>query len=219
MIAPENTPASFAAAARTGAQWVELDARVCGDGSVVVHHDAWIADGRAVADLDAEVLRAAGVWTLPAVLERLPVGVGLNVELKNLPTEPGYDDRHGLAARVADLVRDERTRRSLLLSSFDPGTAAACAEALPDVVSGLVHGARTPVADAWQVASECGLRALCSSVDATGLNAAMVDVLHGEGIAVMVWTVDNIECARRLTALGVDAICTNDVARLAAALR
>ena len=60
--ARENTPAAFSSAAALGADWVELDLRLTGDGEVVVLHDQslqrlWGRDV-SVGDLDlAEVQR------------------------------------------------------------------------------------------------------------------------------------------------------------------
>lgn len=38
----------------------------------------------------------------------------------------------------------------------------------------------------------------------------LVEAAHGEGVAVIAWTVDDAERIERLLALGVDGICTND---------
>ena len=49
------------------------------------------------------------------------------------------------------------------------------------------------------------------------VDRALVDVLHGAGMRVLVWTVDEPTAMRRLLELGVDGICTNlpDVGRQA----
>ena len=52
---PENTIEAFRGAAEQGADWVELDARRTADHSLVVHHDALLADGRAIVASDTEV--------------------------------------------------------------------------------------------------------------------------------------------------------------------
>jgi len=48
---PENTLAAFRAAARMGADGVELDVRRTADGGAAVVHDATLADGRPVASV------------------------------------------------------------------------------------------------------------------------------------------------------------------------
>jgi glycerophosphoryl diester phosphodiesterase len=43
----------------------------------------------------------------------------------------------------------------------------------------------------------------------------LVEAAHSIGVAVIAWTVDDLERARRLAALGVDGICSNDPRLLA----
>ena len=57
---PDNTVASYRSALEQGADWVELDVRLSADDVLMVHHDAYFADGRLVrevraADANAEV--------------------------------------------------------------------------------------------------------------------------------------------------------------------
>ena len=85
--APENTLAAFRKAAALGADMWEIDIRVTADDRMVVHHDAALPDGRAVADLTRDALRAARpdcpdldeVVALAAEL-----GAGLYADIKDL---------------------------------------------------------------------------------------------------------------------------------------
>ena len=63
-----------------GADWVELDVHHGGDGSLVVHHDAELADGRRIRDLRRNELPAH----VPLLAEALAAceGMGVNVEIK-----------------------------------------------------------------------------------------------------------------------------------------
>jgi glycerophosphoryl diester phosphodiesterase len=47
------------------------------------------------------------------------------------------------------------------------------------------------------------------------VNAALVNAAHAAGKRVLAWTVNDADAARRLAALGVDGICTDDVRLLA----
>lgn len=206
--APENTPAGFAAAAAAGAAWVELDTRRSADGVVVVHHDAWITDGRAVREVAAADLQAMGVWTFADVLARLPHGLGVDVELKNLPGEPDYDADDDLAGLVAALLRD--CGRPVMTSSFNPATVQACREQLPHVPAGLLTTAGLRGTAGVAIAREVGAQVYCPHVDTPELNAAAVGAAHAAGMAVLVWTVDELARAAELAEAGVDALCTND---------
>ncbi|MDQ3973406.1 MAG: glycerophosphodiester phosphodiesterase [Actinomycetota bacterium] len=217
--APENTPEGFAVAASVGAQWVELDVRRSGDGVAVVHHDPWTADGVAVVDRDGAALRQAGLHGLDEVLDRLPAGVGVDVDLKNLPGEPDYDEAGAVAGIAAEALRPRVGQRPLLVSSFNPATLVAVAELLPDVPTGLLHAPASSVAAAQEVALELGARVLCSHVGAAGMSSAGIGGAHAAGLAVLVWPVDDVQRARALAAAGADALCTNDPRLLVRALR
>ena len=108
--APENTLASLRAAAALGVRWVEFDAKLTGDGQVVLFHDETLertTDGSGpVADMALEDLRAldAGGWfgepfrgeRIPTLSETLAVlgelKLGANVEIK---PDPGREEATG----------------------------------------------------------------------------------------------------------------------------
>lgn len=216
LAARENTPASFAAAAGDGATWVELDARRSGDGAVVVHHDAWTEDGQALVELDLPALRARGVWALGDVLARLPAGLGVDVELKNLPGEPDYDEDDGVVGLVAGLLAG--LQRPMMTSSFNPGTVMALRDRLPQVPVGLLTTPSLRAGAGVDVAVELGAAVYCPHVDSADLDEAAVATAHDAGLAVLVWTVDDPVQALALAETGADALCTNDPARLVQAL-
>src|SRR5579862_4337820 len=99
--ARENTVASFLEARRLGADGVELDVRRSSDGALVVHHDADVPGLGPVAALRAADLPAY-VPLLDAALDAC-AGLVVNVELKELPGEAGYDAGYPLARLVARL--------------------------------------------------------------------------------------------------------------------
>ena len=101
--ARENTLPAFRLAREFGAEWVELDARRTADGVVVVHHDAQLADGRVLAELTVDELPDF----IPSLAEALEEcnGMGVNIEIKNLPSDPDYDADHLVSEAVAGLVQ------------------------------------------------------------------------------------------------------------------
>lgn len=218
LLARENTPAAFAAAAAVGATWVELDARRSADGALVVHHDPVTADGIAVVGQSSARLAEGGVHELGAVLDGLPGGLGVDIEVKNLAGQPDYDEDDQAAVWVCDLLAARLGTRLFMTSSFNPLTVAVLAATLPQVPAGLLHGDGLALPAATEVAVEQGARVVCPHVNAPGLDEAGVRAAHGADLAVLVWTVDDPGRARTLASHGVDAICTNDPAGIVAAL-
>lgn len=132
-LAPENTLAGIRAAAGAGVCWVEIDARLLGDGTPVVYHDATVdrcTDGSGpLAGYDRASIRRldAGRWysdeftgeRIPLLAEALALirdlGLGLNLELK--PAS------RATAARLAEAVLSALAvaaipRERILISSF-----------------------------------------------------------------------------------------------------
>ena len=216
--APENTPASFLAAVELGATWVELDVRRSADGELVCHHDAHTPDGVPLVARSADELALVGVWSLPAVLDALPAGLGVDVEVKNLPGEPDFDEEDGLVEELATILTSHRHTRPWMTSSFNPRTVAALGAALPDVPAGLLHLASLDVRGAVAIAAEYGAAVLGPQAGASGLDDEGVAACHDRGLSVLVWTVDEAAQAVGLANAGVDAICTNRPDVVAAAL-
>src|SRR5476651_1782318 len=85
----ENTLEAFGEAKRLGADGVELDVPLTADGALAIHHDPAIEGLGPVADLSVADLPAH----VPLLADALAVceGMVVKVEIKNDPTDPGYD--------------------------------------------------------------------------------------------------------------------------------
>src|ERR1700712_5637918 len=127
----ENTVGAFGRARELGADAVELDVRRTADGVLVVHHDARLPDGRSVdttpvADLPVHV---------PALGASLDAcaGMWVNVEIKNDPTEGGFDPTESIADETIAhlLARDEDER--WLISCFRIETVDRCYHLAPQI--------------------------------------------------------------------------------------
>jgi glycerophosphoryl diester phosphodiesterase len=171
---------------------------------------------------------------LPTLDEALDLlaehGVGIHLDLK-LGTRLGElvqaVERRGLAARtvvsgfhVPSLLELRRLAPELRVGRTYPEDRYGVAKrpALRPVVRVGIHGLR--VALARRVPS------MLARADAAALmlqhavvSAAAVERAHAAGAAVWAWTVDDPDEAERLDAAGVDAIITNDPARLLVTLR
>jgi glycerophosphoryl diester phosphodiesterase len=215
---PENTLRAFIAAADLGADMCEFDVRMTRDGEVVVIHDATVdrtTDRRGrVAAMSAAALRLldAGVRfgaefrgeripTLAEVAEALGGrGCGMDVELKT----------RGLEARVCEILRGCAATAGAIVSSFDWEQLKVVARHEPELRLALL-GEKTPAA---MLEAAQAMRAFAIAPRFDIADAALCAEAHRRGLAVYVWTVDEVSAMRRMIAAGVDGIMTNDPGRL-----
>ncbi len=206
--ARENTIAAFHAAAEAGADWVELDARRTADDVLVVHHDAHLADGRALIDVDEAEL-PDHVPNLAEALEAC-TGMGVNVEIKNDPGDPDYDERHMVSVAVAGLITAYRPHDELLVSSFNNDSITRIRAIDADIPTALVVFDVLSVDQLIDRSTFHGHRAV--NPYAAAVDRSFVEKAHAAGLAVNVWTVNDPEQVAHLTEIGVDGVITDDPA-------
>jgi glycerophosphoryl diester phosphodiesterase len=136
-------------------------------------------------------------------------GMTVNVEIKNLPWEPGFDTGEHLAGQVADLVVSTGRASDVVVSSFWLPTLTAVRQARPEVATGLLVASRLDPAEATGSAVERGLSALYPHIDL--VSAPLMDRSHRAGLAVAAWTVNDREQLERAKVLAVDTVITDDV--------
>ncbi|MDP9071866.1 MAG: glycerophosphodiester phosphodiesterase [Actinomycetota bacterium] len=208
-----NTIEAFVEARRLGADGVELDARRTADGAVVVHHDPVLADGRAVAGVACTEL-PSWVPHLDAALEACEDMV-VNIEVKDLPSEPGFDPSEPTARAVAALVGERRAHQRTVVSSFAMAAIDAVRSADPGVATAWLTLPAYDQRQALAAASDGGHTALHPHHH--GVTPELVTAVHDVGLVVTAWTVDEPERIRWLADAGVDAVITTvpDLARAA----
>ena len=214
---PENTLAAFAVALDHRAAGIELDVHATADGVVVVHHDpvphGVYPDGRyerrPIAQLryvELSTLRLTGeaIPSLRDVLALVGDRATVYVEIKGA----------GIERAVVDVVRASGARCAI--HSFDHATIGRVRELAPEIPRGLLFD--TGDADTMMREMDAyDARDLWPQ--ATLIDAAMVEAAHRAGKRVVAWTVDDPGLATYLTAIGVDALCTDDVPQIGAAIR
>lgn len=222
-VAPENTLPAFEAAVRLGADGVELDVQYSSDGKLVIFHNTTLdktstGTGRVTAHTLEELRDLdAGSWfgpqfagtripTLDEVLDLLKGKLLVNIELKTFDMAS-----RGLAADVVRTVRAHGMTDEVVLSSFNPFALRAAKQAGPEIETGLLLAPDLPGWTRW------GLIRRHSRADGIHPELAMVDAAYVAtarrlGLPVRVWTVNEAADIRRLIALGVDAIITDDLA-------
>lgn len=223
--APENTLAAFDAAARAGADGVELDVTMCASGDVVVIHDDTIdrttnGSGR-VRDMSLDTLRMfdAGRWfdaryegqfipTLADVLDLVGETMIVNIEIKAATAK-----EEGLENGVIALVRQRGLVDRVLISSFSPIALWRMRRRAPEIRRALLTAPQLPLmlGSGWPAGL---VKAHAMHPHHSQVDAAYVQRTHARGRTINVWTVDEPEEMRRLCLLGVDGIITNHPARL-----
>ncbi len=219
----ENTLAAFDAAAKAGADGIELDTMPCRTGELVVFHDDDLQRlaGRPerIAELSLTELRAIelpGGHRVPLLAEVLDAcrDVEINVELKS----PGPARAGALPAAAARMIRDLRATDRVLVSSFDPWALVQLHGAAPELATALLFHAGLPLParrgwmGPWVGASAMHPEhVLCSASVIAGWRKA--------GYAVNVWTVDDPARLRELASWGIDGVFANDPAAALAATR
>jgi glycerophosphoryl diester phosphodiesterase len=207
-VAAGNTVAAFEAARALGADGVELDVRRAAGGHLAVHHDAHLADGRALADLGPADL-PPDMPDLTAALDACAGMAMVNVEIKNWTADTDFDPSLAIADAVASLVaaRPAAERDRVIVSCFHLPTVDRVREVAPEVATAwLMLGFSTVEADVATAAAH-GHRAVHPHHSA--VDADVVKVAHAAGLAVNTWTCDLPDRVRWLADLGVDAVVTN----------
>ena len=198
----ENTIEAFETALRMGADGVELDVRMSGDGLVVVHHDHDLADGRVIADM---TWRELPPW-VPLLGPVLDVcgDMIVNIEIKNSANDPSHDPQRRAAHGVAATVIERGIAERVIVSSFSMSTI--------DTVRAI--DTSIPTAYLSRIGQESIERAVAHghSIVHPGrrtVDETYVQMAHERGLEINVWTVDEPAQMRELAAMGVDGIVTN----------
>jgi glycerophosphoryl diester phosphodiesterase len=196
---PENTPGAVAAALTAGADGVEIDVRRLPDGTLVVAHDPPVGGEPLLGEvLDAAVTRGLVVC-----------------EIKNVAGQADFDaPRAATAGLLLDLLTARGGADEVVVSSFDWFTVEAVRAA-----DGPPTGFLTPPGVALEAsigyvrpAGHAQIHAHWTSLTPDGLAAA-----HRAGLAVVAWTITDVEHALALGALGVDGLICDDPAAVVAA--
>lgn len=218
--APENTLPAFRRALEMGADGIELDVHRSRDGRLVVIHDFSLAhttDGRGLctdytaeelAQLDAgshfgRAFAGTPIPTLDDVLDLVDGRCTINVEIKSESPDGG-----DAAPLVAGTIRARNLYDRVVVSSFNPVTLIQMRWLDPEIALGLLFDQPlppflrrawfTPILQPQAIHPEAGL-----------VDAGLMEWARRQGCAVNVWTVNDAHEARRLAALGVDALITD----------
>jgi glycerophosphoryl diester phosphodiesterase len=235
----EESLDAYRAAAKHGFVF-EVDAKLTSDRIPVAIHDATLdrttnctgeVRSFSLAALDrcrSDVLGSPGgglrtravaprgrIATIAEVLELARLtGSKVNLEIKNLPTDPDWDPSFAYAHTVMDVVETAGLKRSqLLIQSFIPGNLDAAKRDLPGVRTSLLTIPAGPPEIA--VAVDAGYTWLSPQWP---VEAEFVREAHRRGKLVAPYTINKRADAKAAARAKVDALITDDPLMAAAAL-
>ena len=230
----EETMPAFRNAARNLQVVLELDAKLTSDGVPVVFHDPTLdrttnCEGPVVdrtlgelAACQSDILGAPGndLPTAPAP-EPVPIatlaevlafakadGIGINLEIKNYPTDDDdYDPTPAFANRVMDVVLESGISASqVIIQSFTPTNLDVAEARMPDAQFALLSLAGTndlaidvAAGNGWEWVSP-----------AWPIDAAYVERAHGRKLKVAPYTINQAPDVEEAAKAGVDALITDD---------
>ncbi len=204
-VAPGNTRRSILAALDYGVDLVEIDLHHSADGRLVLwHDDAVPCQGRhlAIREHPFDELAAAvaeefdeELVDLDGALGLADGRAGLMIDLKT----------QGLAEHISEVVKRGKFSPAVVCGEYwdDLRTVR---ELTPEVGISLTLDGQWSEAKGPRIAT---IDTPAVTVAWPLVNRGFVEQLHQRGIAVLVWTVDEVALMRRLLELGVDGLTSN----------
>jgi glycerophosphoryl diester phosphodiesterase len=204
-VAPENTLTAFKSAILAGADGIEFDVRLSGDGvPVIIHDDTLYRTHRLrerVADLNAKQLDDLGVPSLRELFELMSENeLLLCLEIKGSSAE--------LAERCCELVHELSFEERTIVECFDLSVLKAV-----DLKTAALFEPRV-FPDKYIVDRALEVGASVLALHHRLAKASLVEKAKLAGLRVVVWTVDDPVWVARARSLGIEALITNDPANM-----
>ena len=224
---PENTLLAFQKGIEAGADGFEFDTHLTKDVEIVIIHDERLdrttnAQGF-VKDYTLEELRKVdaskpfpecGFCGIPTLREYFELIRGrdllTNIELKN-----GIFWYEGMEEKVIAMIREYGLEERVILSSFNHRSVMKCKALAPEIRCGFLTMSWLERPGEYTAAR--GVE--CYHPLYLTLDRETVDELHGHGIRINTWTVNEEADLARMKELGVDAVIGNFPDRAAAYCR
>lgn len=218
---PENTLEALRHTADIGTAWVEIDANLLGDGTVVMFHDDVLnrlSNGTGSLSgcqwADVEELDVGTHFHRSYHRERLPrladavaltarLGLGLNLEIKVYPHFRPAD----IIPPVLTILQEQWVDYDrLIISSFSTEALRLVRASHPDWQLGQLW---ETIPDDWEVlADELGLVSI--HCDYRWLRSPQIEEIRRKGLDIYCYTVNDAAAGASLLEAGVDGLITDD---------
>ncbi|WLD57962.1 glycerophosphoryl diester phosphodiesterase [Salinispirillum sp. LH 10-3-1] len=221
LLRPENTLAAMTLTHEIDIRWVEIDANLVGDGTLVMFHDDYLdrltpgtgklAEQRwdDVKDLDVGSHFSADYQAerMPQLSEALQhiagLRLGLNLEIKVYPSFTAADI---VPKVIAALEQHWTDFDRLIISSFDADALRLVRAAKPDWQLGMLYEA---IEDDWaKLANELSLVSIHSHYAL--LQSAQASAIKAAGLDLYCYTVNDRKAGEALWQMGVDGLITDN---------
>lgn len=223
-LAPENTLAAVKLAWELGNEAVEIDMHLSSDQRVMVCHDAstrrTAGVDLAISQTDSAELRKldVGSWKgsdyagekipfLEEVLETIPPDGRILIEIK-CGTE--------ILPHLERIINEKGKARQVIVVGFGLETMTSTKQAMPEIPVLWIRGPERDEANGtWlpyshsliDTAIQNGLDGL--SLHYAPLERSIVDAAKERGLKLYVWTIDELDDARRMLEMGAEGLTTN----------
>ena len=192
---PENTLASFELCLQHGCDGFEFDVRRSADGVAVICHDATVGG----MEIENTASKTLPLPTLEDVLRQFAHRAFLDIELKVA----------GLEAQTLAELRKHPPQKGYVVSSFLPEVLTAIHDLDPAIPLGFLCETRDQLRDWSETLAEWVIPEFKLA------DRELVELVHGAGKKIMVWTVNRAEHMREFAGWGADAIISDETQRIA----
>ncbi|EXJ12885.1 MULTISPECIES: glycerophosphodiester phosphodiesterase family protein [Nitrincola] len=220
-LAPENTLGAMRLTQRLGIDWVEIDANLVGDGTVVIFHDDELSrlskdQGRLMSLTYADLAHVdvGSHFSAEYSAERIPTldemlvflsqhQFGLNLEIKRYEH---FSAEQIVEPSIRALEQNWQAFDRLIISSFDTEILQLIQQRKPEWPLGQLWEA---LPDNWQSIAE-SLGAVSIHLDYSQLTTDQARAIKQAGYDLYVYTVNDPNAAKCLFEMGVDGIFTDN---------
>lgn len=220
--APENTVVALKAGVAAGADAVELDLHTAGDGTPVLLHDETLrrtTDGRGrVTERSWEELAGldAGSWFGPAFAGEPLATLAAALEAVSDPRIRVYAEVKGVRRMddlkgVVGVVRDADRLAGTVFISMDWAALDRVRAAQADALVGYIVEKRSRAEEALDRASGDPRALLDFDARILLADPTWAELAQAKAVPLATWTVDTVDDAETLRAMGVPRITTNRV--------
>ena len=207
-IAPENTLKSFQKSIDLKADYLEFDVHQSKDGEIVVIHDSktkrttgYKGEVKAMTLAELKALDAGEGEKIPTLDELLQMAkgkIGIQLEIK----------APGMAQKIVDMLRSLGLIESTLISSLNHNELIKIQKIEPKIkLAALLIGLKKK-----KVLLECidkGFEYIHPYY--RFINEKFINTAHEHDIKVNAWTVNTQPSMKKVIAMGIDGIITNDI--------